>query len=626
MSRESRLWILFGLLAAGFLFLAGRLFALQVVRGDHYEELATRRVRRVEWVTPMRGAIRDRAGKVLARDRVVYDLDVTIPDLVYIGSHEALVANIEAAFRATNSRISRREVVEGLDAAYARIEEAVRAELRRQGASRRAGPPKKLSPRQLAAIQGIPQPFLRDVERDACLFIEANPERYPGIGVTCRYARELPEGDLFAHVVGVTGLLGPPDIARLKEDGLFLPALREEYGAQYILTDPYYRQYAYEYSDRIGRTGIERCLETRLRGVRGVSVVERGRRGAVEIATALPFDVDPPHPGEEIALAVSCEIQREAVAAMGGMAGAAVAMDPATGEIFALVSSPKGQPGSLNRAIRGTPPPASTVKVVTAIAGLEEGVITPQTTVECRGKYQAPGVVLGCWATHGSVDLAEALAHSCNCYFYEIAERLRAPGKTRVAAWMERFGFGRDAGIELADEELPGEVPEREDFLSAIGQGRFQATPLQVARMAAAVANGGTLVVPHLVRRGISGTPAPPDRIPLSPGTLAAVREGMKRTVTSGTAAGRGLSESDAAGKTGTAQVSRGKVAHAWFTGYAPRETPKVVVTVFIEEGLKGGGEVAAPVAARIIAKALEVLEQERSAKREASGEEKARR
>jgi hypothetical protein len=106
-SRDRRLWILFGFLAAGFLCLAGRLFALQVVLGDHYEELATRRVRRVEWMTPMRGAIRDRSGRILARDRVVYDLDVTIPDLVYVGSHEALVANIEAAFRATNSRMSR---------------------------------------------------------------------------------------------------------------------------------------------------------------------------------------------------------------------------------------------------------------------------------------------------------------------------------------------------------------------------------------------------------------------------------------------------------------------------------------------------------------------------------------
>lgn len=619
MSRERRLWILFGFLAAGFLCLAGRLFALQVVLGDHYEELATRRVRRVEWVTPMRGAIRDRAGKILARDRVVYDLDVTIPDLVYVGSHEALVANIEAAFRATNSRISRRDVCEGLDTAYSRIEEAVQAELRRQGTASRSGPSKRLSARQLAAIQGIPQPFLRDVERDACLFIEANPERYPGIGVKCRYARELPEGDLFAHVVGVTGLLGPFDIARLKADDLFLPALREGYGSQYILTDPYYRQCAYEYSDRIGRTGLERRLETRLRGVRGVSIVERGRRGSVEIATALPLDVDPPQPGEEIMLTVSCEIQREAVTAMGGMAGAAVAMDPVTGEILALVSSPKGQPGGLNKAIRGTPPPASTVKIVTALAGLEEGVISPHTTVECRGKYQAPGVVLGCWTTHGAVDLAGALAHSCNCYFYEVADRLRAPGKTRIAAWMERFGFGRSAGIELADEELGGEVPGREDFLTAIGQGRFQATPLQVVRMTAAVANGGTLVVPHLVRR-VGPDAEPPEKVPLSAGSLAAVREGMKQAVTGGTAAGRGLAESDAAGKTGTAQVVSGKVAHAWFTGYAPRTHPRVAVAVFVEEGLAGGGERAAPVAARIIAKALEVLEREKGERGEGRG------
>lgn len=623
MTRERRIWVLFGLLALGFLGLAGRLFALQVIRADHYEELATRRVRRVEWVTPMRGTIRDRDGRVLARDRVVYDLDVVIPDLVYVGSQETLLANLESAFRATNSRISRRDISEGLDAAYARIEEAVQAEMRRQGMSRRAGAPRKLTSSQLQAIQGMPQPFLRDVERDVCLFIEANPERYPGIGVRCRYARERPEGDLFAHVVGVAGLLGPADIARLKDEGLFLPSLREEYGRQYILTDPFYRQSAYEYSDRIGRTGLERALETRLRGVRGVSVTERGRRGPIEITTATPFDEEPPQAGEDIRLSVSCDIQREAVEALGGEAGAAVAMDPVTGEVFALVSSPKGAPGSLNRAIRGTPPPASTVKIVTALAGLEEGVISPQTAVECRGKYQAPGVTLGCWSTHGTVDLADALAHSCNCYFYEIADRLRkAPGKTRVAAWMERFGFGRDAGIELADEELGGEVPEREDYLTAIGQGRFQATPLQVARMCAAVANGGTLVTPTLLRS--RGPPPAGEKVALAPASLAAVREGMRRTVQSGTAAGRGLSGLDAAGKTGTAQVVSGRLAHAWFTGYAPRERPRVVVSVFVDEGLEGGGEKAAPIAARILAKALAVLERERSAKREASsGEEK---
>lgn len=620
MTRERRIWLLFGLLSLGFLGLVGRLFALQVVRADHYEELATRRVRRVEWVTPMRGTIRDRGGKVLARDRVVYDLDVVIPDLVYVGSQETLLSNLESAFRATNSRVSRRDIAEGLDAAYARIEESVQAEMRRQGASRGARAPRKLTSSQLQAIQGIPQPFLRDVERDVCLFIEANPERYPGVGVRCRYARERPEGDLFAHVVGVAGLLGPADIARLKEDGLFLPSLREQYGRQYILTDPLYRRSAYEFSDRIGRTGLERALEERLRGIRGVSVTERGRRGPIEITTASPFDEEPPQAGEDILLSVSCEIQQEAVEAMGSETGAAVAMDPATGEILALVSSPKGPPGGLNRAIRGTPPPASTVKVVTALAGLEEGVIAPGTVVECRKKYQAPGVVLGCWAEHGPVDLAEALAHSCNCYFYEIADRLRkAPGKTRVAAWMERFGFGRDAGIELSDEELGGHVPPWEDYLTAIGQGRFQATPLQVARMCAAVANGGTLVRPTLLRS--SGAAPACERVALSPAALAAVREGMRRAVQSGTAGGRGL-PADAAGKTGTAQVVSGRIAHAWFTGYAPRERPRVVVSVFVEEGLEGGGEKAAPIAARILAKALAVLERERSAKREASGGE----
>ncbi len=594
-----------------FLFLAGRLFALQIVRGGHYEELATRRVRRIDWTTPMRGTILDRAGEVLACDRVVYDLDVVIPDLVFVGSYDVLVANLEAAFRLGGSRVTRRDLLEGLDAAYERIEEAVAAEMRRQGiAPGAAGRKRSLSTRQLELIQGMPQPFLKDVEREACLFIEANPERYPGIAVRCRYARERPMKDLFAPLVGAVGPLGPADISRLRAKGMFLPSLREEYGRHYILTDPFYRRNAYEYSDRIGRTGLEKALEDRLRGVRGVSITERNRRGAVEITTAIPFDPEPPTAGEVIRLSASAEIQREAVHALAGESGAAVAMDPKTGEILALVSSPAPPPGGLNKAIRGTPPPASTVKIAAAVAGLEEGVIDPSTVVECHKHYQAPGVVLGCWSAHGAVNLGEALEHSCNTYFYEVASRLKK--KKRIGEWMRRFGFGEVTGLELSTEELPGEVPPTEDYLTAIGQGRFQATPLQVARMAAVIVNGGFLVRPHLVR----DAPLLAEDLGISAKTLAAVREGMRRVVESGTAAGRGLSGLEAAGKTGTAQVVSGRTAHAWFVGYAPHSDPKVVVSVFIEEGLAGGGERAAPVAAQILAKALEVLHAERTASR----------
>lgn len=596
MTPQRRFGTLCAAVALVFLALVGRLFALQVVQGRHYEDLATRRVRRVAWLEPMRGTILDREGRVLARDRVVYDLDVVIPDLVFTGPHEALVANLEAAFRVAGARVTRDDITRGLEAAYDRIDRMVRTELARLGGG--GAHARRLSPKQLELIQGTPQPFLRDVSRDVCLFVEANPDRFPGIGVRPRYARETPLAPLLSCVVGVTGRLSPEDVARLKAEGLFLPALRAQYGRHFILTDPFYRENAYEYDDRIGRTGLERALERRLRGVRGISIFERGRRGHQEFTTA-EILYEPPRPGETLALTLSASLQEAAERALGDRPGAAVALDPATGEVLALASSPPPGPAGFHRAVRGTPPPASTVKVVTAVAGLEEGVIEPSTVIDCDRTYQAPGVVLGCWTAHGPLDLAEALAHSCNCYFYEVAHRLKR--KRRVSTWMRRFGFGVSTGLEWNAAELPGEVPAFEDYLTAIGQGRMQATPLQVARMVAAVANGGNLVRPHLVK----GEGGPPEPLGLRPETLAAVRAGMRRTVQEGLAAGKGLAELSAAGKTGTTQVVKGELAHSWFVGYAPAEAPRVAVCVFLEGETAGGGEAAAPVAAEILRTAL---------------------
>lgn len=593
MISHRRLTALLAGVGAALLLLAGRLFALQVIEGERYEDLSSRRHRRIEWTEPMRGAILDRGGVPLARDRVSYDLEIVLPDLALAGPRAALLANLEAAFRVAGSRVTRDRIEKALAEAEERILEEVEREAGR--APRRDGRPRRLPGWLLERIQGAPQPFLHDVEREAGLFIAANPERYPGLRLRTRYERVYADRPLVGPVTGSVGALGPREIDRLRSQGLYLPDLRQEYGRTFILTDPWYRERAYELSDRIGKSGIERAAEPRLRGKRGISIAEKVRRGGQELTTSMIL-YEEPAAGEPLRLSIDLEVQREAHAALGGHKGAAVAMDPATGEIWALVT---GGPGEMNRAVRGTPPPASTVKIASAAGALEEGVIDPAWTVDCSGRYRAPGVDLGCWEPHGRVNLREALAHSCNVYFYEAAHRMKP--KRRMSEWMGRFGFGALTGVELAAEELPGKLPPLEDYLTVIGQGKMTATPLQVARMAAVVANGGWLVRPTL----LAG--AEPDRVSvgLSPATLAAIREGLRAAVQGGTASGKGLESLSAAGKTGTAQVVKGRQGHSWFVGYAPEDRPRFVVCVFVEDDISGGGAVAAPIAARILRAAL---------------------
>ena len=331
---------------------------------------------------------------------------------------------------------------------------------------------------------------------------------------------------------------------------------------------------------------------------------ERRRRGKGEVTASVILSEEP-QPGPELRLTLDVALQREAEAAMEGKKGAVVVMDPATGEVLALVSAPRPKRGDLNRAVRAAVPPASTVKIVAAAAVLEEGVMDPRTTVVCEGQAKAGGRMMGCSHVHGPVDLAGALGQSCNCYFYEAARRLWSKSKSdpsgRIGGWLARFGLGSLTGIDLASEEIPGKVPPGDDYNVVIGQGALLATPVQVARMAAAVANGGDLVRPHLVL----GDPVERVPIGLKPATLAVLREGLRMTVTEGTAAGQGLAELSAAGKTGTAQVVKKQKGHSWFVGYAPQEAPRFVVCVFIEDDLSGGGVVAAPVAARVLRFAL---------------------
>jgi penicillin-binding protein 2 len=273
----------------------------------------------------------------------------------------------------------------------------------------------------------------------------------------------------------------------------------------------------------------------------------------------------------------------------------------------------------MNRVIQGAYAPGSTFKVIAATAALEEGVITPETTFYCPGQLNVYNTTFRCHpGGHGVVDLRRAIAVSCNVYFYQVGIRLEI---ARLAKWAKLMGLGAPTGVDLP-AEAGGLMPSAEWKLRvlktpwyagetvsvAIGQGQVSATPIQMARVAAFVANGGRLVRPHFAREATQPVPEPI----VHPETIAAVKEGMRRVVAEGTGYRARLAEVEVCGKTGSAQVvtharlEKSPTAHevqphGWFICFAPADRPRIALAVLVEHG-RSGGESAAPVARKILA------------------------
>jgi penicillin-binding protein 2 len=354
-----------------------------------------------------------------------------------------------------------------------------------------------------------------------------------------------------------------------------------------------------------------------------------------------------PHDGPSLTLTIDARLQEAMERAFGGRAGSAVALDPETGEILGMTSLPAFDPNRfaggiepglwsqltldpdtplMNRVIQGQYAPGSVFKLVMATAALEEGVITPSTTFYCPGSVMLYGTERHCSRPggHGIVDLHKALQMSCNVYFYQVGVRLEIE---RIARYAKLMGLGAVSGVDLPHEAM-GLIPSPEwkkrtqnvpwyagETVSvAIGQGQVLVTPLQVARLAALVANGGRLVQPHLVRMQ-GETPAEwpaPQQLQLKPETLEYVKEGLRAVVNEGGTGWRAaIPGLEVCGKTGSAQVvtserlKRGPAAgilpHAWFLAFAPKDHPKIALAVLVEHG-GAGGEAAAPVAREILA------------------------
>lgn len=596
--------------------LLARLAQLQIVEGDVHRAQARRNIVRERYLATTRGVLRDAQGRVLAQNRPSYTVYIT-------------PARID--FESTWPKVSRLVGLDDSERAF--FEKRIKEE---QAAL--ANPGAQKGRRQRTEQQII---LKYDVDRDAVAWLEThNPV---GVEVSPTPVRYYPYGELGAHMLGYMREVDQETLSRLDFRG-------------------------YRAGDRIGAIGIERRWESYLRGKRGTRKTLHGLRGNMNRESLEELEAryleEPrrtePIPGRDISLSVDIELMAATERAMRGhLAGAVVVLDVRTGRILTALSKPSFDPNvisggsgkaaavdafrrlyadplkpSLDKTISAAYPPGSTYKPFCALAGLADGLIDPNAKVDCLGGFWYGRRFHRCTGVHRRVKLHEALVQSCNTYFYDLGSRINID---RLAAIGLDYGFGIKTGIGV-NPEARGRMPTRAWYtrryksafrggftlLSAIGQGATTVTVLQLALAYAALANGGTLYQPQLVRSietsdGTVVQDFPPRvrrMVPVDMQHLNLVRAGLEGVVSEkeGTAHNKDQVEGiDMAGKTGTAQVThvtpRGMDPdkiwyfnrdHAWFAGYAPTKSPEIAIVVIIEHG-GGGGKNAAPVAMRVV-------------------------
>ena len=578
-----------------FAIIVSRLWFLQIQKGEYYRNLAdSNRVRYLEVAAP-RGNIVDRYGREIVTNRPSFNV-------VWVREDN----KIDDEWLKKTTKILEIDVSEVLE---------------------------KI--RKMAHNPGhIPVRLAEDIDWETVAKIENNRMDLPGIKIEVVPLRVYHWGNHASHLIGYLAEINKKDLAA-SEPGV------------------------YRGGDLVGKMGLERLREKDLRGEKGRNYME---------VNALGFEQKnlkgiEPLPGNDLRLTLDMELQTAAEEIMEerGYAGAVVALEANSGRLLVLASAPalhldefvggishKAWNAMLdnpyhplvNKLVQGQYPPGSTYKPITAVAGLAEGVITPDSVIYCPGYYRFGNRTYRCWKRggHGAVNLKRALAESCDVYFYQVGQRL---GVDRLAKYAKFFGFGKRTGIEM-EHEKAGLVPtaawkkkrfgkswqEGETLSIAIGQGFNLVTPVQLALMTAALANGGTLYKPSLVEEVKdpdghvieSFKPVVLERLKGQGRNLKLVREGLVEAVNGKRGTGRRARVSDenirVGGKTGTAQVVRIKQYshlkekdipykyrdHALFICFAPAENPEIVVAVVVEHGLHGGSA-AAPVARAVLEK-----------------------
>lgn len=520
---------------------------------------------------PARGAIADRNGKLLVYNQPAYDVMVIMKE---------------------QQGVDTLDLCESLDITrewYERRMEEIKDYRRNPGYSPYT--------QQLFMSQLSTEEFGRFQEK---LF------RFPGFYIQKRSIRQYNYPNA-AHLLGDVGEVGPKDI--------------EE--------DSYYRS-----GDYIGKLGVERSYETMLRGEKGMEILLRDVRGRIKGRYQNgKFDVAP-IPGRNLTMSIDIELQALGERLMKGKLGSIVAIEPSTGEVLCMVSSPTYDPRImtgrqrgksqkmlandphkplLNRGIMGQYPPGSTFKTSQALTFLQEGIITPASAYPCSHGFHFKGLKVGCHAHGSPLPLVPAIATSCNGYFcwglyYMFGNRQKyktvGDAMTRWKDHMVSMGFGYKLGIDLPGEKR-GMIPNAPFYDKvyrnrwsgltvisiSIGQGEVNLTPLQIANLGATIANRGYYIVPHVVKE-VQGMPLDTlytrkHHTMVHPKHYDAVIEGMRQAVLGGTCRAANSSAYEVCGKTGTAQNPHGQ-DHSVFMGFAPRENPKIAICVYVENGSWG--------------------------------------
>jgi len=582
-------WFILGLgclYLFGFFVLGVSLYRLQTEKAGEFAEVETSQTTRRIGVPALRGRILDRSGKVLADCRPSRCIQCNLEELQRRGSWS--------------------NTVNAVDEAIDRVAAAIGVE-RRISRERIA--------RHLSQSSALPLTVWRDLDERTFARFAERADEFPGFDVAVRAERRYPYGSLAAHVIGYTGRSRPAgDISAP-------PGTRDA---------PFF-----EDMEIRGRKGLESFYNRYLAGFPGerfTRVDARGlrpRKSAGQGLADAPADDIPPVNGLDLELTLDVSIQAELERQLDGVTGAGVVLDPDDGAVLAMASAPTFNPNDCvprlsaemfasmtnspakrgqNRAISEAYAPGSTFKPVTALAALSVGWL-PDDEYECTGSYRLGEWRLRCWDFygHGLIDMRRAIAQSCNTFFCNLGSAI---GTNALVETAREFGLGSRTGIDL-DGEVPGVVPDEAWKLSrygepwypgdtcqmSIGQGMLLATPLQMAVVAAALANGGVRVRPYLHKKPADAGERPcGERLPFPKEHLDIVREGMRDVVTHGT--GRKIGEGlpvQCAGKTGTAEIGRGETRrkNTWVMAFAPYEHPTVAIAMIVEHGESGGKTVA---------------------------------
>jgi penicillin-binding protein 2 len=571
--------------------LGARMYQLQVVQADRYATLAEENRINLRLLPPPRGRILDRRGRLLAVNRQNYRVLMTV---------------------------ERADAAESALAALARfifIGDGDRKRVLREIGRKRSF---------------VPVTVRENLDWREVARIEVNAPDLPGVTIDVGRSRFYPSNELAAHVLGYVSAVS-----------------EEELNGDPLLELPGFK---------IGKSGVEKVYDELLRGTAGTSQVEVNAIGRI----IRELSRQGGEPGRDISLTLDLDLQTFAAERIADESAAVVVMDVQTGDVLAIASTPSFDPNAFNsglstadwnalvnnarspltnKAIAGQYAPGSTFKMIVALAALENGVASPEQTVFCNGKYEFGDGTFHCWKRwgHGRVDMVDAIAESCDVFFYDLARRV---GIDRIAEMAGRFGLGHSLGIDLPGERS-GLMPTKawkqavqgvawqsgETLVAGIGQGFVLTTPLQLAVMTARLVNGGRAVVPRITHREASVEESAEFgeaemSLGVSEASLRLVRRGMDDVVNGPTGTARGVRVEDEAlafgGKTGTAQVRRISERerqtgvrknedvpwhvrdHALFVGYAPLAEPRYAIAVVVEHG-GGGSAVAAPIARDIL-------------------------